>query len=82
MAVKWGVFLCNCHRTLQIDPRRLDLPTPYVQLASHPDTDVQEFAALATRERFDRVLIGCCAAPTLFGDALRAAGAATPKFTL
>jgi ferredoxin len=79
MAAKWGVFLCNCHQTVAIDPQRLDLPTPYVQLASHPDTDLQSFAALAKRERLDRVLISCCAAPALFDDAFSITGPEAPK---
>ncbi len=79
MAAKWGVFLCNCHQTLPIDLQRLDLPTPYVQLASDPDTDLPAFATLASREHLDRVLIGCCATPTLFDDTFSAAGADAPK---
>ena len=31
MAAKWGVFLCNCHQTLAIDPHQLNLPPAQVQ---------------------------------------------------
>ncbi|MGQ4809270.1 Ferredoxin-type protein NapF [Candidatus Entotheonellaceae bacterium PAL068K] len=70
MAAKWGVFLCNCHQTLAIDSHQLDLPPAQVQCVSHPDTDVREFAVLAGQEHFDRVLISCCAPPSLFEQAL------------
>lgn len=78
MVAKWGLFLCDCHQTLSIDAQQLDLPTPYVQCASHPDTDVQPFATLAQRERLDHVCIACCASPTLFDEALGRAGARAP----
>lgn len=79
MVTKWGIFLCNCQQTLSIDPLCLDLPTPYVQLASHPDTDARTFVEMVERERLERVLIGCCAASNLFDDALNGLGASTAK---
>ena len=72
MAAQWGVFLCNCLQTLSIDPQRLDLPTSCVYLASDPDTDLQGFAELASHERCDRILIGCCADPGHFDDTFSA----------
>lgn len=75
---QWGIFLCTCRRTLSIEPSRLDLPTPYVQLANDPDTDLESFAALAKHARLDRALIGCCAAPSLFEHTLDATGVDAP----
>jgi ferredoxin len=81
MADKWGLFLCNCHQTLSLDPERLVLPiAPSVlSFASYPETDIHEFAARANRERPDRVLIGCCAAPNLFEEAVNPDGLQAPK---
>ncbi len=81
MAAKWGLFLCNCKKTLSLDSQRLVLPiVPSVlSFASHPETDVHEFAARAKREQLDRVLISCCAPPSLFDEAFGPAGAQAPK---
>ena len=81
MAAKWGLFLCNCEKTLSLDSQRLVLPiVPSVlSFASHPEIDVHEFAARAKREQLDRVLISCCAPPSLFDEALGPAGAQAPK---
>lgn len=75
---QWGIFLCTCRQTLSIDAHRLDLPTPYVQLASNPEIDVQAFATMVKRERLDRLLIGCCATPGLFEQTLGVTGANAP----
>jgi ferredoxin len=81
MAAKWGLFLCNCQRTLALDPQRLVLPVvPSVLLyASHPDTDLHEFASRAKYEQLDRVLIGCCGAPSTFEETIGAGGSQSPK---
>jgi hypothetical protein len=75
MGTNWGLFLCNCRRTLPLDPERLVLPiAPSVlSFASDPETDIQEFAARASRERLDRVLISCCAGASRFEEAFGAA---------
>ncbi len=78
MTAKWGVFLCNCHQSRPIDLHQLDLPTPFVLMASHTAPDVHALAELAQRERLDRVLISCGASPTRFEDALGAMGAPSP----
>lgn len=72
MAAKWGLFLCNCRKTLSLDPQRLVLPIvpPVLAFASDPDSDIKEFAARVHDKRLDRVLIGCCATPSLFHKAL------------
>ena len=71
MTAKWGIFLCNCRHTLALDPQRFDLPTPHVQFATHPDSDLQDFADLVSRERCTHAMIACCDSPARFEDALR-----------
>src|SRR5688572_1741188 len=80
MGTNWGLFLCNCRRTLPLDPERLVLPTApsVLSFASDPEIDIKEFAARANRERLDRVLIGCCADAGLFAESFGAAGAQSP----
>ena len=80
MGTNWGLFLCNCRRTLALDPRRLVFPTApsVLSFASDPETDIQEFAARANRERLDRVLISCCADAGFFAESFGAAGAQPP----
>jgi ferredoxin len=80
MGTNWGLFLCNCRRTLPLDPERLVLPiVPSVlSFASDPENDIQEFAARANRERLDRVLIGCCADAGFFAESFGAAGGQPP----
>jgi ferredoxin len=80
MGTNWGLFLCNCRRTLALDPERLILPiAPSVlSFASDPEVDFQDFAARAKRERLDRVLIGCCADAGFFRESFGAAGAQPP----
>jgi len=81
MAAKWGLFLCNCRKTLPLDPQRLVLPiAPSVlSFATDPDNDVREFATAVNREQPDQVLIGCCAAPSLFRETLSTAGGQSLK---
>ncbi len=81
MADNWGLFLCNCHKTLSLDPDRLVLPTAPSVLcsASDPDTDVHQFAARANQEELDRVLISCCANRSIFEQALNTSGTRSPK---
>ena len=81
MAAKWGLFLCNCRRTLPLDLQKLVLPVgpSILSVATDPDHDVREFAAAIKKEQPDRVLIGCCAAPDFFTQALDAGQAQSPK---
>lgn len=81
MTANWGLFLCNCRRTLSLDPERLVLPiAPSVlSSASDPETDIHEFAKRANREELDRVLISCCADRGIFEAALNASGKRPPK---
>jgi heterodisulfide reductase subunit A-like polyferredoxin len=81
MAIKWGLFLCNCRGALALDLQKLVLPiAPSVlSTVSDPGAAVGEFAGAVTRERPDRVLIACCAAPDFFSKALDATHAQSPK---
>ncbi len=80
MGTNWGLFVCNCRGTLPLDPGRFVLPTApsVLSFASDPETDIQEFAARANRERLDRVLISCCADAGFFAESFGAAGAQSP----
>ena len=79
MTAKWGILLCDCRRTLALDPQRLDLPTPHVRFATHPDSALQNFADLVHRERCTHALITCCESPARFEDALRPPIGPSPK---
>ena len=79
MAANWGLFLCNCRHALALDPERFDLPTPHVQFATHPDSDLEAFADLVSRERCTHAMIACCDSPARFEDALRPDIGASPK---
>jgi len=81
MGTSWGVFLCNCRRTVPLDPQKLLLPTvpPVLSFASDPQAEVEEFAARVNRERPDQVLISCCAEQKIFEEALARSGAQSPK---
>ena len=81
MGANWGLFLCNCRQTLSIDPNQLIFPTtPSVfSFASNPEHDIHDFAARAKQGSVDRVLVGCCAAQSLFQEALQEAQPRPPK---
>lgn len=79
MTANWGIFLCNCRHALALDPQRFDLPTPHVQFATHPDSDLQDFADLVSRERCTHAMVACCDSPARFEDALRPAIGPSPK---
>ena len=76
MTARWGIFLCNCQHTLELEPQWLDLPTQHVQFATHADADVQAFSDLVGRERCTHALIACSDRPSRFENALRAAAGA------
>ena len=79
MTANWGIFLCNCRHALALDPQRFDLPTPHVQFATHPDSDLQDFADLVSRERCTHAMVACCDSSARFEDALRPAIGPSPK---
>lgn len=79
MTAKWGIFLCDCRHTLALDPQRFDLQASHVQFAAHPDSDLQDFADLVSRERCTHAMIACCDSPARFEAALRPAIGPSPK---
>lgn len=81
MADRWGLFLCDCRRTLALDPERLILPiAPSVlSFASDPESEIPAFARRVQEEQPDQVLIGCCASPRLFNEALNPHGSQAQK---
>ncbi|MBI2539755.1 MAG: 4Fe-4S dicluster domain-containing protein [Deltaproteobacteria bacterium] len=81
MPASWGLFLCNCRKTLPLDPEKLILPTApsVLTAASEPKSQAPEFAARIERERPDRVLVSCCAEQKLFDEALAGSGPQPPK---
>ena len=64
MPTSWGVFLCNCRRTLDIDPQQLDSPADLIYSATHPDTDAQTFVTRAQAANCQQILVGCCTPPS------------------
>jgi ferredoxin len=81
MGRNWGLFLCNCRQTLPIDRERLVLPiVPSVlSFASDPEIEASEFAARASRQGLDRVVVSCCAGAGVFETAFSACGLQSPK---
>jgi ferredoxin len=77
--MRWGVVLCSCNESLQIDPAgiavALGLDAPPPLLPRLPRDQIHRFIAHVSRGGFDRVLVGCCASPDLFREAMGAAGA-------
>jgi heterodisulfide reductase subunit A-like polyferredoxin len=76
--MRWGDFLCSCNDTLRVDPKRigayLDLETSPALFARLPRDEIHAFIDLVNRERFDRVVVGCCGPAELFREAMGAAG--------
>ena len=80
MAANWGLFLCNCRKTLSLDPERLVLPiAPSVLCSARDPGDLLEFANRANHEQLDRALISCCADRRIFEEALNSSGTCSPK---
>ncbi len=77
--MRWGIILCTCNETLPIDVKgigkTLGLERPPVLFSRLPRDEIHSFLSLAARERYDRILIGCCGPRELFTEALAAAGA-------
>ena len=71
MTARWGVFLCNCQHTLELEPQLFDLPARHIQFAAHTDSDLKAFSDLVSRERCTHALIACRDKPSRFEDVLR-----------
>lgn len=76
--MRWGVILCTCNETLRIDGREiaesLGLEAPAPVFARLPRDELHSLINLVNRERFERVVIGCCGPSELFREAMGAAG--------
>ena len=76
--MRWGVVLCSCNQTLAVDPRRvgayLGLAARPALFARLPKDEIHAFMDLVGRERFDRLVVGCCGPAELFREAVGAAG--------
>ncbi|MFQ5881870.1 MAG: 4Fe-4S dicluster domain-containing protein [Candidatus Methylomirabilales bacterium] len=70
MAEKVGIFLCDCNRSLPLDlgalTRSLNLPAkPYLYSRLRLD-DIHPLKYQAQKEKYDRLLIGCCGSKEFF----------------
>jgi ferredoxin len=81
VAINWGLFLCNCRGTIALDTQRLTLPTApsVLSAARDPENDIRDFAARASRERLDRVVIGCCVEAKFFEEVFADCGLPSPR---
>ncbi|MCZ6556513.1 MAG: 4Fe-4S dicluster domain-containing protein [SAR324 cluster bacterium] len=71
MAAKnWGVFLCNCRKTLTVEAERMGDPAALLTVATHPEKALPAFAKQADKQDLDHMLIGCCASQDIFEKAL------------
>jgi heterodisulfide reductase subunit A-like polyferredoxin/coenzyme F420-reducing hydrogenase delta subunit len=64
MAKKVGIFLCDCNRSLPLDvgaiTRSLNLPTQPQLYSRLRLDDIHPLKYQAQKEKYDRLLIGCC----------------------
>jgi len=71
LAKRWGVFLCNCRSTLNMDLQKIGNPASMVVVATNPEKDIEDFASKADQLELEHVVIGCCAEPSIFEEALQ-----------
>ena len=69
-AKQWGVFLCNCRSSLEVDAERIGSGAALVTVATDPKKAIRKFAREADKGDVEQVVIGCCADAGLFSDAL------------
>ncbi len=69
-AKPWGVFLCNCRATLEVDAEKMEHSAAVVTVATHPEQEVQAFAEQAEQAEVGQVVVGCCADRSVFEEAL------------
>ena len=71
-AKRWGVFLCNCRSTLEVDAARIESSAALVTVASQPEQEVQAFAEQVEQQEVEQVVVGCCCAErSVFETALK-----------
>ena len=66
----WGAFLCDCRSTLNVDKTKIEAHFPLFKVATNPEEEIDTFANEAENEDIEHVLVGCCAEPSLFEQAL------------
>ena len=71
LAKRWGVFLCDCRSTLNMDLQKIGNPASLVVVATNPEKDIEDFASKADQLELEHVVVGCCAKPLIFEEALQ-----------
>ena len=71
LAKRWGVFLCDCRSTLNVDLQKIGNPASLVVVATNPEKDIEDFASKADQLELEHVVVGCCAKPLIFEEALQ-----------
>ena len=71
LAKRWGVFLCDCRSTLNMDLEKIGNPASLVVVATNPEKDIEDFASKADQLELEHVVVGCCAKPLIFEEALQ-----------
>ncbi len=71
LAKRWGVFLCDCRSTLNMDLQKIGNPASLVVVATDPEKDIEDFASKADQLELEHVVVGCCAKPSIFEEALQ-----------
>ena len=66
----WGAFLCDCRSTVNLDQKIIGAPVPLVKVATNPEEEIHTFAKDAEQQTIEHVLVGCCAEPAIFEQAL------------
>ena len=66
----WGAFLCDCRSTLNVDQAKIEAPFPLLKVANNPEEEVHTFAKEAENQEIENVIVGCCAEPAVFEQAL------------
>ena len=65
------VFLCDCRSTLNMDLQKIGNPASLVVVATNPEKDIEDFASKADQLELEHVVVGCCAKPSIFEEALQ-----------
>ncbi len=68
---RWGAFLCDCRSTIKVDSKRIGKPMSLVTVATNPENEIHAFAKEADQQKLEHVVIGCCAEPSIFEEALQ-----------
>ncbi len=66
----WGAFLCDCRSTVNVDQGKIGASFPLLKVATNPEEEIHAFAKEAEQQDIEHVLVGCCAEPALFEQAL------------